>query len=248
VAVELPWIRPTSQPALVHGEVHVWRVPLKASASSLSSFADLLSDEECARAGDYSFARERDRYTLFRGILRHLVGGYLSLDPRDLPLTCGPFGKPMIAQGNRIPSLFFNVAHSQDLGLIAVARDRPVGIDVEAVRASFDWTAIAERFFSAREFESLFALPTSQQAEAFVVLWTRKEACLKAVGSGLASGLEQVEVSTDFRRDAKLLGAPPEMLPLSRWKLHDLRPADGYRCCLVVESQDVLLKQWVWQE
>lgn len=246
MGADAAWNRPASHPMLRRGEVHVWRVPLDLPAPFLPPEASVLTDQEQSRAREYFFPRDRDRYKLLRVALRMILGRYMDLDPRNILLTYGPRGKPMVAGEGSVPPPRFNVSHSHDLGLIAVARDYPVGIDLEAVRADIDCLAIAKRFFSAGEYSSLIGTPASARGDAFVTLWTRKEACLKAVGSGLAGGLEEIEVSPDLHRTPVLLHAPVEMLPVSRWELFDLAPAEGYRGCVVVECQDALLKQWVW--
>ena len=152
----------------------------------------------------------------------------------------------MIDVAEGIPPFHFNVAHAHDLAVIAVARDGRVGIDLEFVRADFEWMTVARRFFSPRELTGILTVPTRKQAEAFFAGWTRKEACLKAIGCGLAGGLEGIELSTGHGRQAVLVAAPREMSPVSRWKLIDLTPGDGYKACMVVEGDVAHVRQWDW--
>jgi 4'-phosphopantetheinyl transferase len=240
------WIRPTGRRLLAEGEVHVWRITLDQPGSVTRRLHRLLSDDERVRASEYAFARDGERFTVLRSALRTILCGYTGIESTDIPLAYGPRGKPLIGPRKGLAPIHFNVSHSAGLGLVAVARGHRVGVDLEAVRASFEWMPIAERFFSARERESISSLPASDQADAFSVLWTRKEACLKAAGLGLAGGLEQVEVSTDPHESPMLLRAPIEMLPLSRWELIDLEPGEGFRGCLVVEGSRVRQRQWTW--
>jgi 4'-phosphopantetheinyl transferase len=240
------WIRPTGRQLLGEGEVHVWRVSLDQAAPTIRQLYGLLSEDERARAGEYAFARDRERFTVLRSALRMILGEYTGIKSRDIPLRYGQKGKPFIWRRKGLAPMHFNASHSAGLGLVAVARGHRVGVDLEAVRASFEWMTIAGRFFSARECECISSLPASDQADVFSALWTRKEACLKAAGLGLAGGLEQVEVATDPQESPKLLRAPIEMLPLSRWELIDLEPGEGFRGCLVVEGPCLERKQWIW--
>ncbi|MER7848012.1 4'-phosphopantetheinyl transferase superfamily protein [Kitasatospora sp. NPDC096077] len=82
------------------------------------------------------------------------------------------------------PGLHFNLSHSGELALLAVA-PRPVGVDVELVRSGRDVDRLSRRFFPAPERE----LVARGGRPAFARLWTRKEACVKAVGGRLAEGL-----------------------------------------------------------
>lgn len=240
------WIRPTHHPELIAGEVHVWRVPLEGGSARSTAAAQWTTDEGGTPSEAYSLKADRDRYATTRGVLRLLLARYLGLDLGSIILTRGSHGKPTIEVEGRIPPLFFNIAHSHDLGLIAIALEHPVGIDLEAVKAEFDWEPIARRFFADEEYTFLSSVPSDERLRAFMVLWTRKEACLKAAGLGLARGLEELEVSADEGRLPRLVHAPREMLPVSRWNLHDLSPADGYQGCLVTEEKEVRVRQWVW--
>src|SRR5439155_16082372 len=96
----------------------------------------------------------------------------------------GEHGKPDLAAAERLP-LRFNVAHSGELVLVAVTRDRAIGVDLELRRDSVEWGPIAAEFFSPREQEALRELPADQQRDAFFQFWTRKEAFVKAQGKGL---------------------------------------------------------------
>jgi len=76
-------------------------------------------------------------------------------------------------------SLSFNLSHANELALIAVTRNRAIGVDIEFIRPDFASEEIAERFFSRPEVSALRALPADMQSEAFFNCWTRKEAYIK---------------------------------------------------------------------
>ena len=240
------WMQPIRRIALGPGEVHVWRIFLGSRVGREEYCSELLCDRERIRAEEYFFQKDRARFVVVRAVLRQILGSYLDLAPGRVPIVYGSRGKPMIEVAEGIPPLHFNVAHSRDLGLIAVACDCRVGVDLESVRLGFEWMTVARRYFSTRELTSILGSPSRQQAEAFFAGWTRKEACLKAIGCGLTGWLEEIEVSTDQRDGAVLLAAPQEMLPVSRWRIVDLMPGEGYRACLVVESAEARVKLWDW--
>jgi 4'-phosphopantetheinyl transferase len=112
-------------------------------------------------------------------------GRYTGVAPRRLRFSYDRYGKPAL-NGETCDPLRFNVSHSNDVALYAVARGREVGIDLEFVREDFAGFEIAERFFSPREVSVLRALPPGEHAIAFFDCWARKEAYIKARGEGLS--------------------------------------------------------------
>jgi 4'-phosphopantetheinyl transferase len=123
--------------------------------------------------------------------LRLLLGAYLGEDPCELDFVRGLGGKPALAG---IGSwLRFNLSHSGTLALVALARDREVGIDVERVDPARASGLIADTVFSPREVSSFRLLQEPARTHAFFSCWTRKEACAKATGEGVAA-VERLDV------------------------------------------------------
>ena len=170
-----------------------------------------LSTAERERADQLSRPEVRRRFIAARSGLRRVLASYLSVPPRSLEFFKGPQGKPALPGGPQ-----FNLSHSDDLALCAVAHGRQVGIDLERLRRIPERDDIARQWFREEEREAYHAESASRDS-AFLRLWTRREAYLKAIGTGLA-GLE-----TSSAID-------PE-----RWEVHELRPFDGYVGALVVE-------------
>jgi 4'-phosphopantetheinyl transferase len=136
----------------------------------------------------------------------------------------GPHGKPALDGTSTPVDLRFNLAHSGRLALYAVALQVEVGIDVERVRAGVDFLGIAARFFSLREAAGLCRLSPELRTPAFVALWTRKEAAVKATGEGLSDRL-----ATPAASDA------PDAPPTAALTLFDLNPGPATR------------PRWPWQ-
>jgi 4'-phosphopantetheinyl transferase len=176
------------------GEVHVWavRVP-EAEAGGVGAH---LAAEERARAARFKVAAPRRRYVAARGLLRRLLGSYLGEPAERIAIAAGRNGKPELPG----TPLHFSVSHSGERVLLAFARDRPLGADVEEIRAAPDLLDLARRFFALAEAEALGALPEPERAAAFFSLWTRKEACLKVDGEGVGAGLARPPASFGWVR------------------------------------------------
>jgi 4'-phosphopantetheinyl transferase len=151
-----------------------------------------------------------------KAALRRLLGSYLGEEPDALGFVRGPGGKPALASS---PRLRFNLSHSGSLALVALAADREVGIDVERLDPTRASAAIVDTVFSPREAAILRPLRGSARTRLFFSCWTRKEACAKATGEGVAA-LERLDVLG--RRRVEGL-----------W-LSDLDVDDGYAAALAV--------------
>jgi len=231
-------------------EVHVWVASLDQAADEVARLRTLLDDDERRRADRFSFAKGKRQFTVARGLLRTLLGGYLRVDPVQVRFAYNPYGKPVLSEvgeSRREPeSLRFNISHSGELVLLAFALGREVGIDVETIRPDFAADAIAARFFAPAECDSLRALDPASRTQAFFTCWTRKEAYIKAQGKGLSIGLDSFEVSLIPGARAALLVTHDDPAEAARWSLHELTPGPGYAGALAVEGDDcqVLIQSW----
>ncbi|MGK2934652.1 MAG: 4'-phosphopantetheinyl transferase family protein [Gemmatimonadaceae bacterium] len=143
--------------------------------------------------------------------LRTLLAAYTGTPAGELTFSRGVHGKPMLA--SPASALEFNVSHSGDWGVIALARV-PVGVDVEQVRPGRHSPALEKRFLTAGERALLRRRAVPDGEAAFFVVWCRKEAYLKATGFGLAAPFSRIDSSAarlpELDPDgAQLAGATP---------------------------------------
>jgi 4'-phosphopantetheinyl transferase len=159
--------------------VHVWRARLTSVAPDL---AELLREEERARAERILNKQEGELWRRSRGLLRELLGRYLELEPTSLRFVVGEHGKPAL----RDPaSLHFNMSHSGGLALYAFSDAGPVGVDVELARRAVDEVRIAARMLGEGVARSLQALDPAARRREFVRAWASHEAELKCLGVGI---------------------------------------------------------------
>ncbi len=240
-----PWRFPPQHPRLARDEVHIWRAYL--DSESIEEVFGVLSIDEWQRAARFCFQRDRERFIAARGILRAILSRYLGITPRQVGFGYNPYGRPFLSSESGGDMLHFNIAHSRDLALYALTREREIGVDLEYVCADRASESAAEQFFSPRETAVLRALPKSVRTEAFFKCWTRKEAYVKARGHGLALPLSEFDVSLNPGEPAQLLRVKGDPHAPSRWSLHDLCPVPGYVATVAVEGRIDSLKCWQWQ-
>ena len=166
--------------------IRVWRVRSDLSDARLPQLLSDLTPKEHAHAARFRFARDRIRYIAAHAALRRILAAALGIRPVEVTIEEG-HGKPHLAPVHRSP-LQFNLSHSADTALVALHPNAPVGIDVEAVRLPPQFLSIAARYFGQSAVDLLERVPDFERGRAFMRLWVRFEAMMKAQGTGIVSG------------------------------------------------------------
>src|SRR5436190_20707215 len=128
------WSGPPPNLGLRESDVHVWRAFLDSDPRRIDRLAKVLSQDERERATRFAVRQDRDRFIAARSILRLILGRYSGRAPSTIEFAYGSAGKPRVASPQSDVTIAFNVSHSGGLAVYAFARNREVGIDVEAVR------------------------------------------------------------------------------------------------------------------
>jgi 4'-phosphopantetheinyl transferase len=164
----------------------VWEIDLEGDAAGGASDREVLDATERARAERFRFQAHRRRFVAAHAGLRRVLAQYLETRPEDLIFRQEPGGKPRLDGPFARCGLSFSLTHSASRGLVAVCREREVGIDTERMAAGLPIEEIAEGFLTARERRQIAGLSGPALRERLFRLWVRKEAVLKAAGCGLA--------------------------------------------------------------
>lgn len=193
-------VRRPSKIDLADDEVHVWGILLECEGDVVQALGQTLSAEERARIDRLVSDQHRDQRVITYRALRVVLSWYEACDPRALRFERTPQGKPVLLRpdGGGEP-VRFNLTHSHGRALIAVARAREVGIDLEKVRPERNVTSLANRFLSLEEQRAIERAAPEARPERFVQMWVAREAALKAIGTGLTFPLDQsyVDMSAD---------------------------------------------------
>ena len=163
-----------------------------------------------------------------------VLARYLAVEPRSLTLTRSPLGKPRLLGA----PFGFSLAHSGDATLVAITEARDVGVDVERIRAGADRWSLVDHALTPRERLELENVPRARRADAFLSMWTRKEALLKAAGVGLLVDPALVELDRGSVRDV-----PPALAPAQDWTVVDI-PLPGHVATLAVRGSISRLSLW----
>lgn len=182
---------PTDFPTLEHGEVHLWLIALGPATNPRA-----LSAGAHAQLG-------------------RLLAHYSGID-EPVALARAEFGKPYVPESG-YPQ--FNLSHGGQRIALAFAHDHAVGVDVEAVQRRHSSLDLAERFFAAEESQALGDLAPADRQLAFVNLWTCKEAVLKALGRGIAFGLDRLRFTLDGVTPLELVEIAEEGGDCAQWHI-----------------------------
>ena len=207
-------------------DVFVW--PLDPERPAHDAALATLSEAERARMARFVFDKDRFRYGQSHARMRALLAERLGVSPGDIAFVENEHGKPSINGGPQ-----FNLSHSHNLAALAIGEDVELGMDIEWLRPiEHD---VARRFFSASECAALEALPEAGRMAAFHRCWTRKEAYVKAEGSGLAIPLNAFDVTLGVA-DARFTRMDGD--DFRAWQLRTFIPALGYQGAIALRTAD----------
>jgi 4'-phosphopantetheinyl transferase len=214
-------------------EIHIWSRELTISHEQATQMSSCLSSDEIKRANQFRFPHHRQRFIAARYTLRHLLSLYLRLTPQEIVFSYTATKKPYLASR----SLSFNLSHTGDKALFAIAQGGDIGIDMEKQECFLN-EDLAQRFFSKVEYQALMHLSPEQRTTGFYHLWTRKEALLKAIGVGPLSNFS-VAANASFEKI---------FLANQAWLLTSLNTPADYPAALATNKKFHKITYWQFSD
>jgi 4'-phosphopantetheinyl transferase len=226
----------------------VWQIDLREPCPDMQQLTRMLSECERTRANRVIPARDRDRFVAVHAAVRGILDRYLCGGLGRSEFDYGPYGKPELQRfGCPSDCLTFNLSHSQDVALCAIALGRRVGVDAEYRRAGISIDKIAEQICSPTEYQSFTEIPSDQRETAFFQCWARKEACAKATGVGLTVPLRRWDVGwAPKERACQVWGQRSEEQESVTLTVCNLMLGPGYAAALAAEGTGWALACWRW--
>lgn len=209
---------------LAPGDVHVYAARIEGGAPAESAVT-LLSPDELQRARSFVYDSDRLRYVGSHAFLRRVLACYVKVKPADIKFENGPRGKPRVCGLPGLRPVEFSLSHSRGVVLVGVTIGLAIGVDVELMRSLDECDALARRFFAPGEYRELCSLPEPARLNAFWRYWTRKEAVIKALGTGMSTPLDSFEVT--LATTAQRIDFRTREATASEWSLIDFEPCAG---------------------
>ncbi len=239
----MEWNKAPADLKLASSYVDVWRSEIKLSESEIDAYAETLSVEEKKRASRFTFTDKQNEFIVSRGLLRRALSHLLKRPANSFEFAYSKEKKPFLKNTNLNETPVFNVSHSHGQALIAISRNRQLGIDIEKIREDVEYKKLAQRFFSKNENRALLAYQGNVQ-RAFFATWTRKEAFVKAIGKGIAFGLGEFDVNTDPDTAPELLETRNQAIDVKNWRMASVATADDYIASVAADAGEFSLRLW----
>ena len=169
--------------------IHIWKIRNERRGIPSGHLA-LLSEDEKTRASLMANTFLKSRFLSFRIFLRCLLSLYIGSGPQEVCFSYNEYGKPMLGGGD----VLFNISHSGDLAVAAFSGRNELGVDVERIKPIPEAVEIARNFFSRIETRWIGAVNGMERWKRFLRCWVIREACVKAIGTGLSMPLNSFEV------------------------------------------------------
>lgn len=184
---------------------------------------------------------DAERFIIGRALIRHLCAIHGGCEPRAIEILLTASGKPYVRTGF---DLEFNVSHSGGCVLIAWSTTGPVGVDVEVAMPGGRelFLEMAQRAFSPAEFAILRSAGADETAGLFYRTWVRKEALLKASGTGTGSILSSFSVLEESRGDVRWLDQVQISADGPIWRIRDLNAMVGHAAGIAVPAGTEILE------
>ncbi|MEX3968446.1 4'-phosphopantetheinyl transferase superfamily protein [Paraburkholderia sp. EG286B] len=197
-----------------------------------------LSDDERAKVARFRRHDDALRYAMTRVALRQLLAERTDLKASELRFERDTGGRPRLhksMQSGPGGQLDFNVSHSEQYALIAIGRQRRVGVDIEFARKDMNWRKLTSAVFAPRDEAHVTALPMHKRADAFYDVWTAKEAMLKALGAGIGGGMTWFSVLGDRQHEPRIVVSEESVRDrdvIANLDAVWLRALSGYAACV----------------
>ena len=192
-------------------------------------FVEILSSDENNRADEMRSVEKRRQFIITRGITKRILATSLDRKPSQIKFLYNQHGKPFINDKYNDYTIEFNTSHSELYGLIAMTLNSKVGVDIQKIKPLQDISALSSRFFSDNERNELMRIDENKQQDAFYLGWVRKESFIKAVGTGVAYGLDRFTVPLSKKENKNIIIPDFEN---KKWHCYDLIEFENYKTAL----------------
>lgn len=217
---------------LADNDIQLWCV--RDALEDVDACLRLLSSEELQRLSRLRQRAMRQQFVMARAAVRAVLSKcFPEIAAQSWTFDRNPWGRPAVSNPQVRGRVSFNIAHTDDMIVIAVCRRGEVGVDVEHMARRVRAGALAQRYFSVAEAAALHALPLARQRQRFLELWTLKEAYIKACGKGLAIPLGSFSFALDAESPAVEF-APEPGDDAQRWQFWQLQVGEDHLVGLAV--------------
>lgn len=200
---------------LQQNQIDIWQFPLNNLWNDAHAILNLAEQKRAAR---FHFDIHRNRFIAAHAYLRLILSRYLeNKNPNSLEFNENKYGKPMLAINPQ--KLEFNLSHSDNIGLLAIGQNYPLGVDIECF-STREYLGLANYMFSESECKAIHNITKYLQPQMFFNIWAQKEAFIKACGMGLSYPTQEFDVSPFSATFDKIIDKKNDKL----WSISSFKP------------------------
>lgn len=159
--------------------------PQQEVIEEMNKHISILDVEERLTYEKYRVDFKKIEFMTGRLLLKTLLAQRMGIQPKQVRFVKNEYGKLFLHPTHETSGLYFNLSHTDQMIVCVLSPWEKAGIDVE--RIGKDHFDVMSSVFVDEEAAFVQSQPTFQaKREAFYMLWTRKEAVMKAVGMGFS--------------------------------------------------------------
>ncbi len=211
--------------------IQIWYGNLVADDAHYPTYWRTLDADEQAHAEKIKNDLLRKRYVEVHGRLRNVLAQTLNERPEKINIKKAEHGKPYLAD---TPELAFNLSHSAEAMVIAIAWNCQLGVDIEYYKPRASLVGLVNKCFAEEEIAYWNNLPEEQKTVEFYRFWTRKEAFVKATGRGIALGLKRCVINPE--NQSRFLRVPADCGQAVMWYVLDMALGQDVCSALVTDK------------
>lgn len=222
-----------------HNFIDSWVGDILSNENLLTKLSDqpywsLLNSEEREKASRFARPNLQNKYVKTRGALRTILASYLKINAQNIEFKLGEYGKPYLPDN----SIHFNLSHTENKFVVVVSNE-PLGVDIEHIKKRQGLAGLVDKCFSEIEQTHWNNVSKQEKTALFYHFWVRKEAFVKAVGRGIALGLNECVVNP--KQMNQFLSIPHEYNFASDWKILDMK-IEKMKCAIVTKDKDYKIR------
>lgn len=225
---------------LKEGELHIWRYTLDEAEYQAEKVLPLLSKEEQERCAEYLNEAKKIRYTCNHRFVRQVLAKYLHVEPSHIIFSKASMGKPFIEGVD----LYFSYSYRTTFCLLAISKQREVGIDIEKIKVLQDPPTFASFSFSEEERKIIFDSPEDSFQNTLFTFWTFKEAIIKALGVGLNADLTKIDLSGFLYKEFNPLAFDNN----AAYTMKQIKAIENYKAAFAIKGELKAYKEFNFNE
>lgn len=170
--------------------IKIMCIPENVKFEEYKKYLSVISSPRLRKINNFLFDKDKLVSLTTELFIKYCIACDTGMIPVNYEFEYNEYGKPYISS---VTDYFFSVSHSHRT-VVFVSSDSEIGVDIEKISRNVSAVQIAQRMFTHDEADYICRYNNSELYECFFEVWTRKEAYVKRLGTGLYTSFESFSV------------------------------------------------------